>query len=135
MTQYQISKKFSKRRKTLFPQRHLCFGLCLLMLASCNTSPKVDPLAGGGGLSGSWRSADNVFTAQLDNGRFISTANDTGAVLSEGQYVVISASEVRLTWRGNLSKQDNAATCLRQGAEAMNCTDQAGRTFALLKNV
>ena len=104
-----------------------------LALSACNKSAKVDPLAGGGGLAGSWVSGDNVFTADLSAGQFVSRANDTGATLSEGRYYAVSASEVRLNWRGNLSKQDNSATCQRQGLDVMNCTDQAGRTFSLRK--
>lgn len=110
-------------------------GVCAaLMLSACQSKDaKVDPLAGGGGLTGSWVSADNVFTAQMNNGRFISVANDTGETLSEGSYYVVSASEVQLNWTGKLSQQANSARCQREGEALMNCTDQAGRTFTLRK--
>ena len=49
-----------------------CQGCCCstvllpaILLASCAKDAKIDPLAGGGGLSGKWVSGDNVFTAEL----------------------------------------------------------------------
>ena len=108
--------------------------LLSLGLTACQTKDsKIDPLAGGGGLTGDWVSADNVFSAQLANGKFVSTANDTGETLSEGQYIVISASEIRLDWRGRLSGKDNSANCQRQGPDVLTCTDLAGKTFTLRK--
>ncbi|MGB7335761.1 MAG: hypothetical protein WBD01_08230 [Salaquimonas sp.] len=104
------------------------------VLTACqNNKAKVDPLAGGGGLTGNWVSADNVFSAQLNNGQFISTANDTGETLSEGRYIVISASEIELSWTGRLSQQSNIAKCRRDGEGLLNCTDQQGKTFTLRK--
>ncbi len=105
-----------------------------LGLSACQTKDsKIDPLAGGGGLAGGWVSADNVFSAQFDNGRFTSTANDTGEVLSEGSYIVVSASEIRLKWSGRLSGKDNSANCQRQGPDLLTCTDLAGKSFTLRK--
>lgn len=104
-----------------------------MILSGCNTKPKNDPLAGGGGLAGSWVSGDNVFTADLTDGQFVSRANDTGEVLSEGSYLVVSAEEVRLTWEGRLSRQSNSANCARPEVGILNCVDQAGRSFTLRK--
>lgn len=105
-----------------------------LALTACQSKDaKIDPLAGGGGLTGKWVSADNVFTAQLDNGNFFSTANDTGAVLSEGTYIVISATEIKMNWVGKLSQQSNSANCQRQGVDVLTCTDLAGKSFTLRK--
>jgi hypothetical protein len=108
--------------------------LGMVVLSACQTKDaKIDPVAGGGGLTGKWVSSDNVFTAQLDNGNFFSTANDTGEVLSEGTYIVISASEIRMNWQGKLSQQSNSANCLRQGVDVLICTDLAGKGFTLRK--
>lgn len=105
------------------------------MLSACQSKDsKIDPLAGGGGLTGSWASSDNVFTAKLSNGKFISVANDTGETLSEGEYVVISAKVVELSWRGRLSQQFNSANCQRDGETILNCTDSTGKTFTLRKS-
>jgi hypothetical protein len=105
-----------------------------LVLSGCQTKDeKIDPIAGGGGLTGKWVSSDNVFSAQLDNGLFFSTANDTGEVLSEGTYIVISAKEIQMKWRGKLSQQENSANCQREGVGVLICTDLVGKGFTLRK--
>ena len=108
--------------------------IATLALAGCNARDKEDPLAGGGGLSGQWRSSDNVFTAQLQDGAFQATANDTGSLISEGSYVVLSTTEVRLSWRGTITGQENSAVCSRPDIGTLNCRDAAGKTFTLLKS-
>lgn len=105
-----------------------------LTMASCANDEKIDPLAGGGGLAGSWVSSDGVFTAELADGNFVSIANDTGETLSEGNYIVSSASAVVLSWRGRLSGQENSANCSRPGPNILNCVDAAGRSFTLNKS-
>ncbi|WP_075997351.1 hypothetical protein [Salaquimonas pukyongi] len=105
-----------------------------IAIAGCDTpGKKANPLAGGGGLAGQWISSDSVFTAEFRDGSFVSTANDTGETLSTGSYIVLSVNEVRLNWTGNLSRQQNTATCQRPSVDVLNCTDQAGRTFSLRK--
>jgi hypothetical protein len=105
----------------------------LIGLSACAKDGKIDPLAGGGGLAGTWLSSDNVFTAEFVDGSFVSKANDTGEVLSEGSYVVSSVSEIKLSWRGRLSGQDNSANCSRPEANRLTCVDAAGRAFTLNK--
>lgn len=107
--------------------------LAALAVAGCESGKKADPLAGGGGLAGRWVSSDSVFTAEFRDGSFVSTANDTGETLSTGSYIVLSVNEIRLEWVGNLSKQQNVATCQRPSVDVLNCTDQAGRSFSLRK--
>lgn len=114
-------------------------GLCVALLAvlavaGCESNKKANPLAGGGGLAGRWVSSDSVFTAEFRDGSFASTANDTGETLSTGTYIVVSTNEVRLDWIGNLSRQQNRASCQRPSVDVLNCTDQAGRTFSLQKS-
>lgn len=126
-----------RKQKTRF-NRTFPIGALLVIgavaLSGCQTKDeKIDPIAGGGGLTGKWISSDNVFSAQLDNGNFFSTANDTGEVLSQGTYVVISAKEIQMKWRGNLSQQDNSANCQREGVGVLVCTDLAGKGFTLRK--
>ncbi len=111
----------------------MCVMVAMALTACQTKDAKIDPLAGGGGLTGKWVSSDNVFSAQFDNGNFYSTANDTGEILSEGKYIVVSATQIKLDWRGRLSGQDNSANCQRQGTDAMTCTDQAGKSFTLRK--
>ncbi|MCB1415465.1 MAG: hypothetical protein KDJ64_03530 [Nitratireductor sp.] len=108
--------------------------LIVVAVSGCETQgKKANPLAGGGGLSGSWISSDSVFTAEFQDGSFTSRANDTGETLSTGNYIVVSANEVRLEWIGNLSRQQNVASCQRPSVDILNCTDQAGRAFSLRK--
>ena len=111
------------------------FGVFLAVAAvsGCETGKKANPLAGGGGLAGRWISADSVFSAEFQDGSFVSTANDTGETLSTGSYIVVSVNEVRLEWVGNLSQQRNVATCQRPSVDILNCTDQSGRAFSLRK--
>lgn len=107
--------------------------LAAVAVTGCETGKKANPLAGGGGLAGRWVSADSVFSAEFRDGSFVSTANDTGETLSTGSYIVVSVSEVRLEWVGNLSQQRNVATCQRPSVDILNCTDQSGRAFSLRK--
>ena len=119
--------------KTLFTGMLLA---SVATLAACNTTKeKVDPLAGGGGLAGNWVSGDNVFTANFNAGQFIATTNDTGTVISEGNYVVSSASEVNLNWTGKLTGQPNSAVCQRPDPNLLSCTDAGGKTFTMRKQV
>lgn len=110
-------------------------GILAIGAAGCANKGKIDPLAGGGGLAGSWVSSDNVFTASFSAGEFVATANDTGGVISEGRYIVASASEVRLDWRGKITGVDNSAVCQRPSPEQLNCTDATGKTFTLIKRM
>ena len=107
--------------------------LVLLALAGCNKAEKIDPRAGGGGLSGKWLWADNVFTAEFSGGNFIATANDTQTVISQGNYIVVSVIQVRLNWRGNVTGADNSAVCQRPEPNQLVCTDAGGKSFTLNK--
>ena len=104
-----------------------------IALGGCNKSVKIDPLAGGGGLTGNWVSSDNIFTAQLSDGSFMATANDNGALLSQGEYVVVSTTELRLSWTGSNTGSQNSAICHRPEVNLLNCTDLAGKSFTLRK--
>lgn len=120
------------------PRKHVLTNflfLCVAVLgiSACDKAEKIDPLAGGGGLNGQWRSGDNVFIADFSDGAFVSRATDTGEILANGRYIVVSTTEVRLEWSGRLSQQNNTAVCNRQGLDNLNCTDQEGRSFSLAK--
>lgn len=104
-----------------------------LLLVACNKEEQIDPLAGGGGLSGEWASSDGVFTATFNNGNFLAVANDTGGKISEGNYFVSSAIEIRLNWRGVVSGANNSAICKRPDATTLNCIDSGSKAFTLVK--
>jgi hypothetical protein len=100
-------------------------------LAACQQTPKIDPLAGGGGLGGSWAPETGGYTATFANGVFRTTATDTGNVISEGGYTAISAAEVELRWQSRITNLPNQAKCNRPDANTLMCTDQAGKAFTL----
>lgn len=104
-----------------------------VLLSACNKADPIDPLAGGGGLSGEWVSSDNVFTASFNNGTFLALANDTGGKISEGNYFVVSAAEIRLDWRGVVSGANNSAICKRPDASTLICIDTGSKSFTLIK--
>ena len=113
-----------------------CLSLAIMLgvtLVGCNKSAKIDPLAGGGGLAGNWVSSDNIFTALLSDGAFTATANDNGALLSQGDYVVVSTTELRLNWVGSNTGSQNSAVCQRPEVSLLNCTDASGKSFSLRK--
>lgn len=133
MSLKQLKMDYREREMNNFAKQTMLVAVIVLGLAGCNSKSKIDPEAGGGGLSGTWVSGDNVFSAEMRDGSFISRANDTGEVLSQGSYIVLSASQVKLNWVGNLSKQSNSADCQRSDAVNMSCTDQSGKNFTLRK--
>lgn len=107
----------------------------MLLVASCNKAEKIDPRAGGGGLSGNWVSGDRIFTATLSNGDFTARANDTNEVISQGSYVVVSTERIDLKWQGNVTNQANSAVCQRPSDNILSCTDAGGKAFVLNKVV
>lgn len=121
------------RKMSLKPAMAMLMAGAMLAAAGCQQRGKIDPIAGGGGLTGSWVSSDNVFTARFDDGAFTATANDTGAMISQGSYVVVSTEELRLEWLGLITNQRNSATCTRPDATVLSCTDASGRSFSLRK--
>ena len=71
--------------------------------SGCAQGGKIDPLAGGGGISGNWLPDGGGYTAVFDNGRFSTTATDPGNVISQGSYIAISGMEVELSWTSNIT--------------------------------
>ncbi|MFZ1814046.1 MAG: hypothetical protein WBO55_09450 [Rhizobiaceae bacterium] len=102
-----------------------------ILVAGCQSSTKVDPLAGGGGLTGSWAPDTGGYSASFQNGTFSTTALDTGNIISQGNYVVISETKVNLNWQSNITGTQNQAECLRPEINVLSCTDGGGKTFTL----
>jgi hypothetical protein len=102
----------------------------LALVAGCQ-STKINPTAGGGGITGNWQPDSGGYTAIFDNGRFSTTASDTGNIISQGSYLAVSASEVQLHWTSNITGLENSAACNRPQANTLECTDAGGRNFVL----
>ncbi len=103
----------------------------LLSLAGCNQTDAIDPLRGGGGLVGNWAPTEGNYQARFDNGRFLTTALDTGNTISEGSYIVRSEQSVELNWTSNITQKANTAQCSRSDPNVLECTDQEGKPFQL----
>jgi hypothetical protein len=95
------------------------------------TLEKPNPKAGGGGLAGNWVPETGGYTATFDNGLFQTVASDTGAVISRGNYIALSETEIELTWLSNVTGLNNTARCARPDLDTLRCSDQAGKGFVL----
>ncbi len=102
----------------------------LAALAACQTQEIAGPPV----LNGDWASTDGVYTAKLQNGSFQATANDTGNVISQGQYTAISSDQVRLNWTGLVSGTTNQANCTKPNADKLDCVDANGNRFSLVRS-
>lgn len=100
-------------------------------ISGCGRDGRINPTAGGGGLQGSWLPDGGGYTATFDNGRFLTTASDTGNIISQGGYFAVSESEVQLTWMSNITGLENTASCQRPQVDTLNCTDGGGKSFTL----
>jgi hypothetical protein len=111
----------------------VCGMFALVALASCQTA-KVNPLAGGGGITGQWVPDGGGYTAIFNNGEFSTTASDTGNIISQGSYLAASAKEINLKWTSNITGLENSARCDRPDPVVLNCTDAGGKSFTLRKS-
>ena len=116
-------------------KRVLIAGLAIAtgaILTGCQTV-KINPTAGGGGIAGNWVPDGGGYTATFDNGRFFTTALDTGNTISQGSYVAVSEKQVDLTWRSNITGLENQASCQRPEPQVMQCVDAGNKQFTLRK--
>lgn len=116
-------------RKSGFVALSLAFAL-----GGCAQGVKIDPTAGGGGLTGTWQPDGGGYTARFDNGTFSTVAADTGGLISQGSYIVQSESQVQLQWKSNITGLDNSAQCNRPDPNSMECRDAGGKSFVLRRS-
>lgn len=102
------------------------------VLAGCSSTK--DEVAGPPILNGNWASTDGVYVAELRNGDFRAVANDTGNVISQGNYIALSETSVRIEWVSQLSGSANNANCVKPSDNQLDCTDQGGKKFSLRRN-
>jgi len=100
---------------------------CALALFACQKKEVAGPPI----VNGNWASSDGVFTAEFSNGIFRATANDTGSVISQGEYVVLAEDRIQLKWDGLVSGKSNQANCTKPSTEQLDCVDLEGKTFSL----
>lgn len=101
----------------------------LFGLAACQTAEIAGPPV----MNGNWASTDGVYTAQFQNGNFQATANDTGGVISRGEYVALAADRIKLKWVGLVSGTSNEADCTKPEPNRLDCLDINGNRFSLVR--
>jgi len=106
--------------------------LAAITLTGCSLTK--DEKAGPPLLNGNWASSDGVYVAELRNGDFQAVANDTGNIISSGNYVALSETNVRIEWVSAISGSANQANCVKPSVDQLDCTDQGGKKFSLRRN-
>ncbi len=106
----------------------LGMAVAVLALVGCSQNKET---AGPPILNGKWASSDGVYTAEFLNGSFMAVANDSGTVISEGEYVALSETQIQIKWNGLVSGRSNQADCLRQENNQLDCVDLNGNKFSL----
>ncbi len=97
--------------------------MSIVVVSACQANKEV---AGPPILNGKWASSDGIYIAELNNGVFRAIANDTGGVISEGNYIALSDTRVKLNWFGVVSGKANSAECLKSTADQLDCVDENG---------
>jgi hypothetical protein len=109
---------------------------CLATLGGC----VIDvPAPGGraatvrGAAEGNWGDTGGVATSRFNNGNFVTFANDTGNRLAEGSYRYIDSRNVEINFTSLVRGQQVRANCLIVNPSQMNCTNDAGSQFSLIR--
>jgi len=87
----------------------------------------------GAGVEGNWSDTGGVATSSFNNGVFSTVANDTGNALSRGSYRYIDDSNVEINFTSLVRNQQVRANCLLINPSQMNCTNDAGSQFTLVR--
>lgn len=87
----------------------------------------------GGGVEGNWSDTGGVATSSFNNGVFVTVANDTGNELSRGGYRYIDDRNVEINFTSLVRNQQVRANCLLVNQSQMNCTNDAGSQFTLVR--
>jgi len=86
-----------------------------------------------GGVEGNWSDTGGVATSSFNSGVFVTVANDTGNRLAEGSYRYIDDRNVEINFTSLVRQQQVRANCLLINASQMNCTNDAGSQFTLVR--
>ena len=86
-----------------------------------------------GGVEGNWSDTSGVATSSFTSGRFVTVANDTGNRLAEGSYRYIDGTNVEINYYSLARQLQIRANCLVVNSSQMNCTNDAGSQFTLVR--
>ncbi len=101
--------------------------LLAALLAGCETPSMPQMFSSGPAptpMDGRWASADGIFVASFQGGRFTSSDARTNAVLAQGSYSV-SGSTANLSWISAQRQQQFSAVCTFTDPNSLHC-EQAG---------
>ncbi|QKV20387.1 hypothetical protein [Oricola thermophila] len=87
----------------------------------------------GGGVEGNWSDTGGVATSSFNSGVFVTVANDTGNRLAEGSYRYIDDRNIEIIFTSLVRQQQVRANCLVINPGQMNCTNDAGSQFTLVR--
>ncbi|MGQ7792508.1 hypothetical protein ACUN0C_08885 [Faunimonas sp. B44] len=95
------------------------------LLAACQS---VQPRSA---MDGRWASADGVFVATFDSGKFTSRFTKTNEVLAQGTYAGDAGNRIAMNWLSVATKQQRSATCSFTGPNTVSCQQTGGGAFQL----
>jgi hypothetical protein len=105
--------------------------LSAVLLAACQTyTPTTTPVAATTPMDGNWASADGVFVATFQGGRFTSRFTQTNEILAQGTYTV-SGGNVTMQWISVQAQQQRSANCTFTAADSVQCSQAGGGSFEL----
>ena len=86
-----------------------------------------------GAVEGNWADTGGVATSSFNGGVFVTVANDTGNRLAEGTYRYIDASNIEINFTSLVRGQQVRANCRVVDPTRMNCTNDSGSQFSLVR--
>ncbi|RIY00905.1 hypothetical protein D3218_10910 [Aureimonas flava] len=106
----------------------------LLALSACQSMappPQMAAAPRATGLEGEWSSVGGpvAYTATFAGGRFTSREAATGAVLAEGNYTKMGASQASIIYRSRSRNQQMSVNCNQMAADRLACVDANGSRF------
>ena len=104
----------------------------MAMLAGCEiTGPPISRQLTG--VEGEWVGTDGVAVSSFYDGRFRSSATDTGSLLATGSYRYIGQDLVEVTINSIIRQTTTKANCALVDRRQLNCTSQTGAQFTLIR--
>ncbi|MFZ2099300.1 MAG: hypothetical protein WAU86_01910 [Oricola sp.] len=110
--------------------------LALATLGGCvmdAPSPGFGRVTSAGAVEGNWSDTSGVATSSFTGGVFVTVANDTGNRLAEGGYRYVDARNIEINYTSLVRQQQVRANCIVINPSQMNCTNDAGSQFTLVR--